>query len=73
VVIGGSDFALWHWAAEPGGARATLPIPRAGAAIQVRVAVTRRPDLPVYAIGLGTAHYQASFTIGINSQFDGIV
>ena len=71
AVIGTSDFTLWYWAEEPGGARATLPIPGAGAAIPVRVAVTGRPDVPIFAIGLGTVH--ASFTDGINSQLDRIV
>ena len=71
AVIGISDFALWYWAEEPRGSPASVPIPRAGAAIPVRVTASERPDLPIYAIGFGSA--QASFTIGINSQLDGIV
>jgi hypothetical protein len=71
AVIGISDFALWYCAEEPGGASATLPIPRAGAAIPVSVAIARHPDVPIYAIGFGAV--QASSTIGINSQLDGIV
>ena len=71
AVIGISDFALWYGAEEPGSARATLPIPRAGAAIPARVAVSGRPGLPIYAVGFGTV--QASFNIGIDSQLDGIV
>jgi hypothetical protein len=71
AVIGISDFALWYWAEEPASACATLPIPRAGAAIPVGVAVTTHPDVPIYAIGVGIV--QASFNIGINSQLDGIV
>jgi hypothetical protein len=71
AVIGISDFALWYWAEEPAGARTALPIPRARAAVPVRVTISLRPDLPIYAIGFGAA--QASFTIGINSQLDGIV
>jgi hypothetical protein len=69
AVIGLSDFALWYWVEEPASARTTLPIPRAGAAVSVRVTISERPDLPIYAIGAA----QASFTIGINSQLDGIV
>jgi hypothetical protein len=68
AVIGISDFALWYWV-EFASARTTLPIPRAGAAVPVRVTISERPDLPIYAIGAA----QASFTIGINSQLDGIV
>jgi hypothetical protein len=71
AVIGVSDFALWYWAEEPSGAHATLPIPRAGAGISGRVAVTGRPDLPIYAIGFGTV--QDSFTIGVNPPLEGIV
>ena len=71
AIIGISDFAPWYGAEEPGGARATLIIPRAGAIIPVRIAVIGRPDLPIYAIGFGTV--EASFTIGINPQLDGIV
>jgi hypothetical protein len=51
AVIGIIDFALWYWAEEPGGARVTPPIPRAGPAVAVRIAVTERPDVPTYAIG----------------------
>jgi hypothetical protein len=64
AVIGISDFALGYWAEKPGGARVTLPIPHAEAAVAVRVAVTGCPDVTVYAIGFGTV--QASFTIGLN-------
>jgi multidrug efflux pump subunit AcrA (membrane-fusion protein) len=71
AVIGTSDFALWFRAEEPAGASATLPLPCAGAAIPGRVANAGHPDVPIYAIGLGTV--QASFTVGINSQLDGIV
>lgn len=70
AVIGTGDLALWYWAEEPGSDRATLPLPRADVPIP-GVPVTGRPDVPIYAIGLGTV--QASFTIGINSQLDDIV
>jgi hypothetical protein len=69
AVVGISDFALWYWVEEPASARTTLPIPRAGAAVPVRVTTSERPDLPIYAIDAA----QASFTIRINSQLDGIV
>ena len=71
AVIGISDFALGYRAEKPGGARVTLPIPHAEAAVAVRVAVTGRPDVTVYAIAFGRV--QAPFTIGINSKLDGIV
>jgi membrane fusion protein, multidrug efflux system len=40
-------------------------------AVRVNVAVAARQDVPVYATGLGAV--QASFTIGIHSQVEGIM
>jgi hypothetical protein len=70
AVIGISDFAVGYWAEKPGGARVTVPILHAEAAVAVRVAVTGRPHVTVHAIGFGAV--QAPFTIGINLKLDGI-
>jgi membrane fusion protein, multidrug efflux system len=53
-------------ASEP--ARAARPPARA---VPVSVAVAARRDVPIHVTGLGTV--QASFTIGIHSQVDGIM
>jgi membrane fusion protein, multidrug efflux system len=67
VVAGGAAF-YWYLAPGPGSAGAARP-PRP--AVRVSVAVAARQDVPVYASGLGTV--QASFTIGIHSQVEGIM
>jgi hypothetical protein len=71
AVIGTTDFALCYWAEEPGGVSAILPLPCAGGGIAVRVAVAGPPDASISANWLTTV--QASFSVGINSQLDGIV
>jgi membrane fusion protein, multidrug efflux system len=66
ILAGGGLY--WHRvpASEP--ARAARPSARA---VPVSVAVAARQDVPVHVTGLGTV--QASFTIGIHSQVDGIM
>jgi membrane fusion protein, multidrug efflux system len=59
-------FYLNQAPVEP--ARAALP---ARSAVPVSVAVAARRDVPVYVSGLGSA--QASYTIGIHSQVEGII
>jgi hypothetical protein len=56
--------AYWYWAQGP---IPTSARPPARAAVPVSIAVADRQDVPVYLIGLGTV--QASFTIGIHSQW----
>jgi multidrug efflux system membrane fusion protein len=58
-----------YWAPGPESARAALPSGRPK--VPVMVAVAERQDVPVHVTGLGTA--QASFTIAIHSQADGIL
>jgi membrane fusion protein, multidrug efflux system len=59
-----------YWYRVPGSepARAARPPARA---VPVSVAVAARQDVPMHVTGLGTV--QASFTIGIHSQVDGIM
>jgi multidrug efflux system membrane fusion protein len=59
----------FHLVSEPQPARAATTASRP--AIPVRVATVARRDVPVYVTGLGSA--QASFTIAIHSQVDGIM
>jgi multidrug efflux system membrane fusion protein len=63
--------AALYWYQAPG-SDAARPA-RAGArpAVRVSVAVAARQDVPVYATGLGSV--QASYTIGIHSQVEGIM
>jgi membrane fusion protein, multidrug efflux system len=63
--------AALYWYQAPG-TDAARPA-RAGSrpAVRVNVAVAARQDVPVYATGLGAV--QASFTIGIHSQVEGIM
>jgi multidrug efflux system membrane fusion protein len=67
VVAGGA--ALYWYQVEGSGSAAAARPPRP--AVRVSVAVATRQDVPVYATGLGTV--QASFTIGIHSQVEGIM
>jgi len=69
VAAGGGLY--WYWTQGAGPARAALPAARTAAAVPVRVAIAGRQDVPIYATGLGTV--QASFTIGIHSQLEGIM
>jgi membrane fusion protein, multidrug efflux system len=71
AVLAACGVPYWYWAHGAGPARAALPAARAAAAVPVRVAIAGRQDVPIYATGLGTV--QASFTIGIHSQLDGIM
>jgi membrane fusion protein, multidrug efflux system len=66
VWVGGGFF--WQRFPTPEPARAARPPARA---VPVSVAVASRQDVPIHVTGLGTV--QASFTIGIHSQVDGIM
>jgi multidrug efflux system membrane fusion protein len=67
AAIGG--ILYWYW---PHGAAPSGTAGRPGrAAVPVSVAAVSRQDLPIYVTGLGTV--QASYTIGIHSQVDGIM
>jgi multidrug efflux system membrane fusion protein len=60
--------AYWYWVPGPEPARAALPAARA---VPVSIAIAARRDVPISVTGLGTV--QASFTIAIHSQVDGIM
>ncbi len=66
ILAGGGLY--WYQVRGPEPARAALPAARP---VPVSVAVAGRQDVPVYVTGLGTV--QASFTIAIHSQVDGIM
>ncbi len=66
LLMGGGLY--WYRVPESEPARAARPPARA---IPVSVAVAARQDVPIHLTGLGTV--QASFTIGIHSQVDGIM
>ena len=68
VAAAGGGF-FWYWQQGPEPSRGAGQ--RGRAAVPVSVAAASRQDLPIYATGLGTV--QASFTIGIHSQVDGIM
>ena len=68
VAAAGGGF-YWYWQQGPEPSRGAGQ--RGRAAVPVSVAAASRQDLPIYATGLGTV--QASFTIGIHSQVDGIM
>src|SRR5271170_1365806 len=68
VVAGG---AALYWYLAPGAGSAGAARPPSRPAVRVSVAVAARQDVPVYVSGLGTV--QASFTIGIHSQVEGIM
>jgi multidrug efflux system membrane fusion protein len=69
AALAGAAALYWHSEAGPDAARSARPLSRPPVRINVAVAV--RQDVPVYATGLGTV--QASFTIGIHSQVEGIM
>lgn len=71
ILAAGGGAAYWYEAQSGGPSRAAPGAGRAAPAVPVRIAVAGRQDLPIYATGLGTV--QASFTIGIHSQLDGIM
>jgi membrane fusion protein, multidrug efflux system len=66
ILAGGGLYWYRVPASEP--SRAARPSARA---VPVSVAVAARQDVPIHVTGLGTV--QASFTIGIHSQVDGIM
>jgi multidrug efflux system membrane fusion protein len=63
--------AALDWYLTPGTDSAGAPRRSARPPVRVSVAVAARQDVPVYATGLGTV--QASFTVGIHSQVEGIM
>ncbi len=69
AVVAGGAALYWYLVPGPGSAGAARPPPRP--AVRVSVALAARQDIPVYVSGLGTV--QASFTIGIHSQVEGIM
>jgi membrane fusion protein, multidrug efflux system len=69
AVVAAGGALYWYWAPGPDAAGAARPATRP--AVRVSVAVAARRDVPVYATGLGSV--QASFTIGIHSQVEGIM
>jgi multidrug efflux system membrane fusion protein len=69
VVLAVGGALHWYWAPGPDSTRTARPSSRP--AVRVSVAVAARRDVPVYATGLGSV--QASFTIGIHSQVEGIM
>jgi multidrug efflux system membrane fusion protein len=67
AAVGG--ILYWYW---PHGAAPSRTAGRPGrSAVPVSVAAVSRQVLPIYVTGLGTV--QASYTIGIHSQVDGIM
>jgi multidrug efflux system membrane fusion protein len=69
AVLAAGGALYWYWVPGPDAAGAVRPAARP--AVRVSVAVATRRDVPVYATGLGSV--QASFTIGIHSQVEGIM
>jgi len=69
AVLAAGGALYWAWAPGPDAAGAVRPSARPS--VRVSVAVATRRDVPVHATGLGSV--QASFTIGIHSQVEGIM
>jgi multidrug efflux system membrane fusion protein len=69
LVAAAGGGLYWYWQQGPEPSRGAGQ--RGRAAVPVSIAAASRQDLPIYATGLGTV--QASFTIGIHSQVDGIM
>jgi len=67
ALAGAGIYRYWAPGSEP--TRAAPPAGRM--AVLVSVAVATRQDVPIHVTGLGTV--QASFTIAIHSQVDGIM
>ena len=69
AVLAGGAALYWYQTPGPEAARPA----RAGSrpAVRVSIAVAARQDVPVYVTGLGSV--QASYTIGIHSQVEGIM
>jgi membrane fusion protein, multidrug efflux system len=68
VILAGGGV---YWYRVPGSEPARAAPPPGRPAVPVSVAVAARQDVPIYVTGLGTV--QASFTIAIHSQVDGIM
>jgi multidrug efflux system membrane fusion protein len=69
MLAAAGGILYWYW---PHGANPSRTAGRPGrSAVPVSVAAASRQDLPIYVTGLGTV--QASYTIGIHSQVDGIM
>jgi membrane fusion protein, multidrug efflux system len=71
AVLAAGGALYWYLAPGPDSARAARPSRPSRPPVRVSVAVAARQDVPVYATGLGAV--QASFTIGIHSQVEGIM
>jgi membrane fusion protein, multidrug efflux system len=69
AVVAGGAALYWYLAPGPGPVGAARPAVRPP--VRVSIGVAARQDVPVYVSGLGTV--QASFTIGIHSQVEGII
>jgi len=68
LLAAGGGF-YWYWTRGPDEARAALPSARP--AVPVNVAIAARGNAPIHVTGLGSV--QASFTIAIHAQVDGIM
>jgi len=76
IVVIGVAFAILaggglYWYRVPGAEPVRAAPPPGRPAVPVRVAIAGRQDVPIYITGLGTV--QASFTVAIHSQVDGIM
>ncbi len=69
VVIGVGGAGAWYFYGGPEPVKAARS--SASAAIPVTTATTTKRDLPIYLTGLGSV--QASFTVGIRPQVDGML
>src|SRR5579871_5909048 len=70
VVIGVGGTGVWYFQ-QQGAEPVKAPRSAAPAAVPVTTAVVTRRDLPIYLTGLGSV--QASFTVGIRPQVDGML
>ena len=69
IVLACGGLLYWTWTLTPAPTRATPASSRPS--VPVRIATAGRHDTPIYVSGLGAV--QASFTIGIHAQVDGIM
>ncbi len=63
--------AGWYWYRGSASEPVRVAAPGSRPPVPVSIALAARQDVPIYATGLGTV--QASFTIAIHSQVDGIM
>src|SRR5579871_1822117 len=70
VVIGVGGTGVWYFQ-QQGAEPVKAPRSAAPTAVPVTTAVVTRRDLPIYLTGLGSV--QASFTVGIRPQVDGML